>query len=74
MATILPVIQIVLSVLLVVAVLLQSRSAGIGALGGSDTTDTSFGTRRGFEKFLFFGTIIIAILFAIVSIFSFIFA
>ncbi len=74
MATILPIIQIILSVLLVVAILLQSRSAGIGALGGSEDTGTSFATRRGFEKFLFTGTIVIAILFIIVSVLSFIFA
>ena len=71
MATILSGIQIILSVILIVAILLQSRSAGIGALGGSDSSETNFGTRRGFEKFLFVGTIIIAVLFAIVSILSF---
>jgi protein translocase SecG subunit len=71
MDTILSTIQIILSILLIIAVLLQSRSAGIGALGGSDSSDVSFGSRRGFEKVLFIGTIVIAVLFAVVSIFSF---
>lgn len=74
MATILPIIQIVLSVLLVTGVLLQNRSAGIGALGGSEDSHSQFGTRRGGEKVLFNGTIILAILFIIVSFLSFIFS
>jgi protein translocase SecG subunit len=71
MATILPIIQITLSVILVAGILLQNRSAGIGALGGSDTVDAGFSTRRGPEKTLFLGTIIVAILFMIVSFISF---
>ena len=71
MATILPIIQIILSVILVAGILLQNRSAGIGALGGSDTVDAGFSTRRGPEKTLFMGTIIVAILFMIVSFISF---
>lgn len=64
LAQILPYIQIILSVILVLAILLQQSSAGVGgALGGSDTA-TFHQTRRGFEKFLFFLTIICGILFA----------
>lgn len=63
-ASFLPWIQIILSALLVGAVLLQQSGAGVGgALGGSD--GGGFYTRRGFEKFLFQGTIVIAILFAL---------
>jgi protein translocase SecG subunit len=71
MATILPIIQILLSVVLIAGILLQNRSAGIGALGGSDTVDAGFSTRRGPEKTLFLGTIIVSILFMIVSFISF---
>lgn len=61
--SILPIIQIVLAVLLTVSVLLQQSEAGAGgAFGGTDSVST-WRTRRGFEKFLFFFTIIIAILF-----------
>lgn len=59
----LSVIQIILAVLLTVSVLLQQSEAGAGgAFGGSDSVST-WKTRRGFEKFLFFFTIIVAVLF-----------
>lgn len=67
MITILSITQIVISVALIIAILLQSSAAGLGtAFGGADS-DTSYHTRRGFEKILFNGTIILAILFAVVS-------
>ncbi|HRY31096.1 MAG TPA: preprotein translocase subunit SecG [Candidatus Paceibacterota bacterium] len=73
MATILPIIQIVISVLLIAGILLQLNSAGMGgALGGSDNVDAGYHTRRGAEKWFFNGTIILAILFVIVSIISFV--
>ena len=74
MATILPIIQIVISVILVILVLLQNKSAGIGALGGSESETSSFGTRRGFEKMLFEATVFVAVIFVLVSIISFIVA
>ena len=65
LAKVLPWIQIILSVTLVVAILLQKSAAGLGgALGGSDAGGISH-TRRGFEKFLFQLTIVVAILFAL---------
>jgi protein translocase SecG subunit len=67
-ATIIPYIQITISVLIGIAVLLQHNSAGVGgAFGGSDSLDAGFHTRRGFEKFLFIGTLILAALFGITS-------
>ena len=66
-AQILPYLQIILSVILVLSILLQQSSAGVGgALGGNDTA-SFHQTRRGFEKFLFFLSIICAILFAMSS-------
>jgi protein translocase SecG subunit len=65
MKSLLPYIQIILSVLLVAAILLQRTGAQLGgAFGGSDNFSSAFHTRRGFEKGLFVTTIIIAILFA----------
>lgn len=62
----LPYTQIVLSVLLIAAILLQQTGSGIGgAFGESNNFGTTFHTRRGLEKFLFNGTIVIAILFAL---------
>lgn len=62
--SILPWIQLVLSVLLIILVLLQRSADGIeGALGGTSQNMTYF-ARRGAERFLFITTIVVAILFA----------
>jgi protein translocase SecG subunit len=71
MKSLLPYIQIILSVLLVAAILLQRTGAQLGgAFGGSDNFSSAFHTRRGFEKGLFITTIIIAILFALSALIS----
>lgn len=63
-ALVLPYVQIALAVLLVLGILLQQRGAGLGgAFGGGD--GFGFNTRRGAEKILFNGTILIGILFVI---------
>ncbi len=64
---ILPYAQIIVSVILMTAILLQQSSAGVGgALGGGD--EGSFHhTRRGFEKFLFYLSIVLGILLAILA-------
>jgi len=62
---ILPYAQIILSLVLIIAILLQQSGAGLGgALGGSDTGSFHH-TRRGFEKFLFYLSIVCGILFAL---------
>lgn len=58
---ILPIIQIVISVLLTTAILLQQRGTGLGAAFGGDST--VFRTKRGIEKGLFYATIGLSILF-----------
>lgn len=63
---ILPLIQIVLSVLLCAAILLQQRGSGLGAAFGGE--GNVFRTKRGVEKGLFYATIGIAILFFITAI------
>jgi protein translocase SecG subunit len=66
----LPYAQIIISVILVTAILLQQTAAGMGgALGGSDV-GTFQHTRRGFEKFLFYLSIVCAILFALFALLS----
>lgn len=61
----LPYVQIVLSVLLITAVLLQRSSAGLGGAFGENSNFSSFfHARRGAERFLFNGTIVLGILFA----------
>ena len=61
-------IQILIAILLIVAVLIQARGAGLGeAWGGSSEFFTS---RRGMEKIIFVATIVLAILFLLSSIVS----
>lgn len=65
LAKVLPYVQIILSVILTSAILLQQSAAGMGgALGGNDAGSFHH-TRRGFEKFLFYLSIVCAILFAL---------
>ena len=65
LVTVLPYVQIVLSVLLMVCVLLQRTGASLGGAFGADNFSSGFHTRRGLEKTLFRATIVIAILFAL---------
>jgi preprotein translocase subunit SecG len=60
--------QIVLSAALVLVVLLQVRGGGLGGIFGQ--ADTVYRTRRGMEKTLFQLTIILVVLFIIVSLVS----
>ncbi len=66
----LPYIQIVLSVLLIIAILLQQTGAGLGGAFGADNFSAGFHTRRGFEKTLFNITVVLAVLFATSAIVS----
>ena len=64
LASVLPYIQIGLSVLLIAAVLLQQSAAGLGGAFG-DNFSAGFHTKRGFEKTLFNASIVIAFLFVL---------
>lgn len=65
-ALLLSIIQILLSVLLVVAILLQQRGTGLGsAFGGAGEV---FRTKRGIEKGLFYLTIVLSVLFFVTAI------
>jgi preprotein translocase subunit SecG len=61
MMTWLKIAQFLIAILLIVAILLQGRGAGLsGVFGGSSAV---FRTKRGLEKTLFSATIILAVLF-----------
>jgi len=68
--TVLPYVQIVLSVLIIGAILLQRTGASLGGAFGADNFSSGFHTRRGLEKTLFYATIILGILFAISALIS----
>ncbi|MDD5190930.1 MAG: preprotein translocase subunit SecG [Dehalococcoidales bacterium] len=67
METALKITQMVLSVLLVVVILLQVKGgSGLGGIfGGSESV---YRTKRGVEKWLFWATIILSVLFVLASI------
>ncbi|MBU1180286.1 preprotein translocase subunit SecG [Patescibacteria group bacterium] len=57
--------QIIISIILVVAVLLQARGSGLGSAFGGDSM--VFRTKRGVEKSLHIATIILVIVFLALS-------
>jgi len=65
MQTYLIVAQMVLSVALVLSVLFQVRGGGLGGIFGQ--ADTVYRTKRGVEKTLFQLTIVLVVLFVIIS-------
>lgn len=65
LAIILPYAQIILSVVLVTAILLQQATNDMGGALGGPGAESFHHTRRGFEKFLFYLSIVCGILFAL---------
>ena len=61
--------QIILSVALIIAIILQSKQAGLGGLTGADSGGV-FRARRGVERTLFQITIGLAVVFFLVAIAS----
>ena len=61
--------QIIVSIGLMAAILLQARGAGLGSAFGGDSS--VYRSRRGIEKRLFQFTVILAVLFVVFSIASF---
>ncbi|HET8581230.1 MAG TPA: preprotein translocase subunit SecG [Candidatus Paceibacterota bacterium] len=60
-----PYAQIILSVLLILAILMQRTGASLGGAFGADNFSTGFHTRRGLEKTLFRATIVLGVLFGL---------
>ncbi len=65
MTRLLPIAQIIISILLIAAILLQRRSGGLSPTFGGD--GGAYRTRRGVERGLFTATIVLAILFIIAA-------
>jgi preprotein translocase subunit SecG len=69
METFLDIGLIITSIALIISVILQSKGAGLGGLTGADSGGV-FSARRGIEKTLFYVTIIIALIFFGLAIFT----
>lgn len=66
MRTALTIVQLLISTLLVIVVLLQAKGAGIGTVFGGDSS--FYRSRRGVEKLFVYLTVILAVLFLLISI------
>ena len=66
MNTYLSIAQIVLSVALILAIMLQVKGGGMGGIFGQ--ADSVYRTKRGIERTLFQMTIVLAVIFIIISI------
>ena len=66
MKLILPLLQIILSLLLVTFILLQAKGTGLGSAWGGG--GEFYRSKRGVEKIVFYGTVVIAVFFLISSI------
>lgn len=63
---IIPIAQIVVSVILIGLILIQERGSGMGGLFGGGN-DQAYQTRRGMEKTIFVLTILLVIAFAVLA-------
>ena len=69
----LPYVQIVLSIILIGAIILQQTGSSLGGAFGGDNLSAGFHKRLGFEKLLFNARVVIAILFGITAFIALIF-
>ncbi|HBP00735.1 MAG: Preprotein translocase, SecG subunit [Candidatus Moranbacteria bacterium GW2011_GWE1_49_15] len=60
--------QLVVSVLLIISILLQNRGSGLSTAFGGDFG--GYYTKRGIEKFLFYGSIVLSVAFMVLAIAS----
>jgi len=60
--------QIIVAIVLIILILLQERSSGMSGLFGGGGADASYQTRRGLEKIVFWSTVMLAVVFGILTI------
>jgi protein translocase SecG subunit len=65
----LSIVQITIAALLMLSILLQNRGGGLSGIFGGE--GNVYMTKRGFEKKLFYATIVLAVLFFTVSFLNF---
>lgn len=61
--------QVVIAILLMISVLLQNRGSGLSAAFGGDFG--GYYTKRGFEKFLFYASVLLGTLFIVLAVWNF---
>ncbi len=68
MKNIIGILQVIVSILLIIAVIFQQRGSGIGGAFGGAGGGEVFHGRRGLDNILYKATIILSVLFFILSI------
>lgn len=63
-------VEIILAIALTIFILLQVRGAGLGSAFGGSSAGSVFKTRRGVERLIFNITIVLLILFCLVTVVS----
>ncbi len=71
---ILPWAEVILGILLITAILFQQSEAGLGSAFGAQSMSGSFHTKRGAEKNLFIATIVLAVLFLLTALLTWLLA
>ncbi len=66
MSTYFDIALIIISVTLIISIILQNKGVGLGGLTGADTGGV-FSARRGIEKTLFWITIVLSVLFVVLT-------
>ncbi len=70
MSTYLNLALVIVSIALIVLVLLQSKGAGLGGLGGGDFGGSGYHVRRGVERLAFNLTIVLSLLYFLLALLS----
>lgn len=68
LTVILKYLLVVVSVLLIASILLQNRGGGLGTIFGGSGGGEYYRSRRGIEAFLYNSTIVLGIVFGVISI------
>jgi len=62
------IIQSIVAILLIVCVMLQQRGTALGAAFGGGDSGGSYSNRRGFEKKIYWATIVLGTIFIVLAI------
>jgi protein translocase SecG subunit len=66
---IVPIIQVILSAVIITLILLQERSSGMSGLLGGDNSGY-YQARRGMEKTIFYSTIVLCVIFVALAVYQ----